>query len=196
MSSEPTDTKTRILEAAWRLLEQGHGREISMGSIAKACGISRQAVYLHFASRTELVIATSQYVDQQKGLDERLKRLETANSGIELLEICVEVWGNYIPEIYALAKALMRTRETDDASAAAWKNNMGCLHEVCQDIINTLDQEDTLTSAWDKKDATEILYTLLSINNWEQLTKESGYTTEQYITKMTTLTKLTLIDHL
>ncbi len=105
MSSDEIDTKTRILEATWQLLEQHHGQGVNMSDIARAAGISRQAVYLHFASRTDLMIATMNYVDEVKGLDERLNLFNSAKTGIELLEACVDVWGNYIPEIYGLAKA-------------------------------------------------------------------------------------------
>jgi AcrR family transcriptional regulator len=124
MSSEEVDTRTRILEATWQLLEQHHGQGVKMSDIARVAGISRQAVYLHFASRTELMIATMNYVDEVKGLNERLKRLETMTSGIELLDACVEIWCRYIPEIYGLAKAMLLTRETDEAMAAAWNNSM------------------------------------------------------------------------
>ncbi len=80
MSSKNTDTRTRILEVTWRLMEQHRGQGVRMSDIAKAAGISRQAVYLHFGSRTELMIATSNYVDEVKGLNERLKRLQTAST--------------------------------------------------------------------------------------------------------------------
>ena len=91
-------------------------RESRMSDIAEAAAISRQALYLHFSSRREVMIATIHYVDEVKGLNERLESFQAATTGIELLETCVEVWGNYIPEIYGLVKALLQTRETDEAS--------------------------------------------------------------------------------
>ncbi len=165
-----------------------------MRDIAKAAGISRQAIYLHFASRTELMIATMDYVDEVKGLNERLDQLKTATSAIELLEACVEVWGNYIPEIYGLAKAMLRTRDTDEAVAAAWNNGMGCLLDVCRETIETLDHEGFLASEWSRKEAIEMFYTMLSINNWEQLTIECGWSTPQYVDWMKTLSKRTFVD--
>jgi len=82
MSSNKIDTKTRILEATWLLMEQRRGQGVSMSDIAKQAGISRQALYLHFDSRVELMIATVQYVDQVKGLDERLQQFQQAQSGL------------------------------------------------------------------------------------------------------------------
>ncbi len=165
-----------------------------MRDIAEAAGISRQALYLHFGSRTELMIATVHYVDEVKGLNERLKQFQAAITGIELLEICVEFWGNYIPEIYGLAKALLSARETDEATAAAWNASISCLRDVCREIIEALDREGILAPEWSCNEAIEMLWTLISIHNWEQLTIEYGWSTTQYIDRMKTLLKRTFVD--
>jgi AcrR family transcriptional regulator len=174
-------------------MEQHRGQGVRMIDIAKATGISRQAVYLHFGSRTELMIATTQYVDEVKGLNERLNHLRAAKTGVELLEACVEVWGNHIPEIYGLAKAMLRTRETDEATAAAWDNNMSCLRDVCREIIEAIDHEGILAPEWSRSEAIEMLWTMLSFHNWEQLTIECGWSTAQYINWMKTLLKRTFV---
>ena len=57
-----------------------------LSDIAKAAGISRQAVYLHFTSRAELLVATVRFVDQVHGLDERLAGLRQATGGVEVLQ--------------------------------------------------------------------------------------------------------------
>jgi len=199
MSSEESDiktsaTKTRILEATWQLLEAHHGQGVKMSDIAKAAGISRQAVYLHFASRTELMIATMNYVDEVKGLNDRLNLFNSAKSGTELLDTCVDVWGNYIPEIYGLAKAMLMTRDTDEAMAAAWNNSMNCLRDVCLSTIDTLEKEDKLAAGWPAKEATDMFMAMISINNWEQLTIEYGWSTDQYISWMKILLKQTFVN--
>lgn len=194
MSSNEIDTRTRILEAVWHLLEERRGQGVSMGDIAKDVGISRQAVYLHFASRTELMIATMNYVDEVKGLYERLEKLQSIPSGIELLEACIDIWGNYIPEIYGLAKAMLLTKDSDEAMAAAWNNSMGCLRDVCQQTIETLDREGSLASGWSTKEATDMFWTMISISNWEQLTEECGWSTSQYIDRLKSLLKRTLVE--
>ena len=193
MSSEEIDTKTRILEATWHLLEEHQGQGVKMGDIAKTAGISRQAVYLHYASRTDLMIATMNYVDEVKGLDERLNQFNSAKTGIELLVTCVEVWGNYIPEIYGMAKAMLMMRDTDEAMAAAWNNGMGCLREVCQTTIDTLERERKLAAEWSAKEAVDMLMTMISITHWEQLTVEYNWPQELYISRMKALLTRTFV---
>ena len=92
MSSDKADTRTRILEATWRLLEKRCGQGVRMSDIAKEAGVSRQAVYLHFESRKELIIATTKYVDEVKSLKrviEELCRIAESNPS-QLLTLDLE----------------------------------------------------------------------------------------------------------
>jgi AcrR family transcriptional regulator len=193
MSSDNVDTKTQILEATRQLMEQQPGKNVSMGDIAKAVGISRQAVYLHFASRTELLIATTHYVDEIKGLNKRLEKLQAAKTAVALLEMCVEIWGHYIPEIYGIAKALMMTKQDDEAAAAAWNDSMRCLRDVCEEIIDALERDKLLASGWERDEAVEMLWTVISINNWEQLTHECGWSTGRYVEMLKIVLKSALV---
>ncbi|HEY9081076.1 TetR/AcrR family transcriptional regulator [Magnetovibrio sp.] len=193
MSSHKSDTRSRILEAACRLLEQSSGKAVRMSDIAKAAGVSRQAVYLHFESRDDLMIATRKYVDEVKGLEERLEVLQSATTGTKLLEAIVDVWGNYIADIHAIDKAMMNTLETDEAKAAVWNDCMRGLNDTCREAINALKGEKHLAPGWSRKEAVEICLTTLSIHNWEQLTLEYGWSTPQYVSRMKTLLKRALI---
>lgn len=194
MSSNKNETRINILNATWELMEQRQGQGVSMSNIAKEAGVSRQALYLHFDSRVELMIATVHHVDEIKGLNERLKLFYNAKTGIELLEACVDVWGNYIPEIYGLAKALLKTRDTDKDTNIAWNGCMTGLRDVCQKTIEELDKEGLLASEWSQKEAIEMFWTIISIQNWEQLTIECEWTNEQYIQRIKTLLKRTFIN--
>lgn len=185
MSSNEKNTRNRILQTTWELLEKSPGRSLNMSEIAKATGISRQALYLHFDSRTELLIATTHYVDEVKGLEQRLRKLQSAKSGEEMLRSCVHIWGNYIPEIYSVSKALMMTKDNDEAAAAAWVDIMGCLRDVCEQVIQTLKNENKLSPNWNQQHATDYFWTMISIQNWEQLTLECGWKQDQYISNMT-----------
>ncbi len=175
-------------------MEERRGQDVLMRDIAKAAGISRQAVYLHFASRTELIVATINYVDEVKGLNERLEQIKAAKTAVAVLEASVEVWGNYIPEIYGLAKAMLISRDTDEAMATAWGGSMGCLRDACQATIGALAQEGILAPEWSPKEAVDMFYTLLSVTNWEQLTIECGWSQAEYIAWMKTTSKRAFVS--
>lgn len=181
MSSENIETRTRILQATVRLLEQRGGRGARMGDIAEAAGISRQAVYLHFASRTELLVAATRYLDEVLDVEQRLAPSRAAASGTERLALFIECWGNYIPEIYGVAKALLVAKDTDEAAATAWNDRMLAMRDGCRAAIEALHLDGTLAAEWKPETATDTLWTMLLVPNWENLTIECGWSTKQYV---------------
>ena len=187
MSSEASETRSRILAATVRMLEQHGGHGVRMGDIARAAGISRQAVYLHFASRTELLVAATRHLDQLLDLERRLAPSRAAASGVERLALYIDFWGRYIPEIYGVAKALLVARDADPAAAAAWQDRMLAMRDGCRAAIEALHAEGRLQPQWTPEAATDALWTLLLVPNWENLTGECGWSTAQYVQRMTTL---------
>ena len=181
MSSTHQTTRERILAASLELLESGEGNGVRMSDIAAKVGISRQALYLHFRTRGELLIATTHYVDDIYGGDERLTASRTAKTGIERLDAFIEAWAGYLPEIYGIGKALLAMRDTDPEAAAAWDKRMQDMREGCEAAIKDLARDKALTSLYSPVQATAVLWTMLSLRNWEQLTVECGWSREEYV---------------
>ena len=171
------------------MLEQHGGRGVRMGDIAKESGISRQAVYLHFTSRTDLLVAATRYLDEKLDVDKRLAPSRAAANGIERLALYIEWWGNYIPDIYGVAKALLLAQDTDEAAAAAWKDRMAAMRDGCRAAIDALHTDKKLAPGWTPEQATDALWTMLLVPNWEALTIECGWSTKQYVRWMKTLAK-------
>lgn len=194
MSSESNETRTRILEATVRVMEKSGGRGVRMGDIAKESGISRQAVYLHFASRTELLIAATLYRGDLLDVEGRLAPSRAAATGVERLRLYIEFWGNFIPEIYSVAKPLMMAQDTDEAAAAAWRDRMLAMRDGCRAAIEALHADGTLAPEWTRPKAIDALWTMLLVPNWEHLTIDCGWSTKQYIRWMQTLARRTFVD--
>ena len=184
MSSQHSGTRARILETTVRLLEEHGGRGVRMGDIAKQAGISRQAVYLHFASRADLLIAAILYKGDQLDVEGRLAPSRAATSGAERLALYLEMWGDFIPEIYGVAKALMDAQDSDAAAAAAWKDRMVAMRDGCRAAIEALEFDGNLAPGWTRDTAIDALWTMLLVPNWEHLTGECGWTGEQYTVRM------------
>jgi AcrR family transcriptional regulator len=182
MSSENLSTRHRILAAALSLLEAG--KEASMADIAKAAGISRQAVYLHFPSRADLLIAATRYLDELKDSDERLKASRSARTGLARLDAFIEAWGNYIPEVYGVGKALLAIYERDAAAAAAWDGRMAAMREGCQAAVDALTRDGRLRADLTPPVATDMLWAMLSVRMWELLTKDCGWSHADYVDRM------------
>jgi AcrR family transcriptional regulator len=193
MSSGDPETRKRILEKTWRLMEKRKGQDVKVSDIARAAGVSRQAVYLHFGSRAELLVSTVRYVDEVKNLDERLQGLSTSVNAIQTLESYVDFWGNYIPEIYGLAKALLAVRDTDKDAAAAWDDRMQVLHEGWRSVIECLAREGLLAPEWELDQAADAAWAMTSVTVWENLTLERGWSASEYITRMKLILKKMLV---
>lgn len=199
MSSKNIDTNStrlKILSSTCKLMEKRRGINVKMSDIARDAGISRQALYLHFTSRTDLMVATVSYIDEIKGVTNRIAKLHEATCAIVKLEAFMLFWGNYIPEIYGLAKALLNTRDTDEATALAWESCMSHLRGMSQKVIESIYQEGLLVPYLSQQEASELFWTLVSIHNWEQLTQECSWSTEQYIERMTATLKHTFLSPL
>ncbi len=171
---------------------------LRMSDIAKEAGISRQALYLHFPTRSELLIATTRHLDDVKDIDlfvidGRLAPSRTAKTGVERLNAYIEAWGNYIPEIYGVARALLAMENTDKAAAAAWGNRMQAVRHGCEAAVNALEKDGVLSPDHAPKQAADILWTMLSVRNWEQLTGECGWPQKRYIKTIKQLAAKSLV---
>ncbi|MEM7223165.1 MAG: TetR/AcrR family transcriptional regulator [Pseudomonadota bacterium] len=181
MSSETSETRTKILEAALSLLEAHRGVAVRMGDIAKVAGISRQAVYLHFKTRAALLVAATHHLDALKGSEERLVASRAATSGVERLEAFIAAWAGYIPEIYPVARALLALRDTDEAAASAWDRRMADMREGCAAAVQALARDGQLAPDQTQDQATDLLWMLLSVRNWELLTIARGWPQARYL---------------
>ena len=181
MSSDNLSTRDRILKAAWELLDSNPGVAARMSDIAKKAGVSRQALYLHFPNRTELFIETTKYQDSVFGVEEMLEPSRNARTGVERLHAYVTCWCAYIPKIFAVAKTLMVMKETDEDAARAWSDRMGDVREGCAAAISALARDGNLTPELTKDEATDLLWALLSIANWEHYTQVCGWEQSRYV---------------
>ncbi len=181
MSSPNPDTREKILQATADLLTEGGGAGVRMSDIAKRAGISRQAVYLHFANRADLLIATTFYVDELKETDARLAPSRAAKTGTERLDAFIEAWAGYLPEIYPIGKALIVMGPSDEEARRAWAQRMQDMREGCEAAINALKRDGDLASGMPAAQATDLLWTLLLLPNWEHLTQTCGWSQKQYV---------------
>ena len=193
MSSNRINTKTRILDVTWRLLES-ENTAIRMADIAKAAGVSRQALYLHFPNRAELLVATTRHIDTVKNVDERLSRSRSAASGIERLQAFVEAWGGYIPEIHGISVALRAMRDTDKEAAAAWEDRMQAVRQGCEAAVRAISEDGYLKKELTENAAVDLLWTLLSVENWERLVLECGWSQSDYEKTLKQISEATLLS--
>jgi len=191
MSSENPTTRTRILDATWKLLESGQSA-VRMSDIARAAGISRQALYLHFPNRADLLVATTRHVDDVKDVDARLARSRAA-AGADRLDAFIEAWGDYIPEIWGVSKALRAMQDTDPEAARAWEDRMQAVRDGCAAAVRALGEARSLTVSLTQDEATDLLWTILSVESWERLVRDCGWPQSRYLEAIKALARSALL---
>lgn len=182
MSNRVPKTRLKILHAALDLLESGKGESVRLNDVAKHAGVTRQTLYLYFKTRADLLIETTFYVDELKGSAARLAASREAKTGPGRLEAYVSAWSGYIPEIYGAARALMAMNDPD--ADAAWATRKQDMWEGCEAAVKALKRDGRLNPAYSVKDASDLLWTLLSVRNWEHLVLERKWSQRKYARHM------------
>jgi hypothetical protein len=101
--------------------------------------------------------------------------------------------GDYIPEIYGLAKALLAMRETDPDAAAAWDDRLEALRQGWCSVLDCLVRERLLAPEWDLERAADTALAITSVLVWENLIMERGWSTDEYIVYMKKILRRILI---
>jgi len=80
-------------------------------------------------------------------------------------------------------------KDTDEEAAKAWDNRMQALRQGCKAAIDALERDRMLSPDHAPDQATDILWTMLSVRNWEQLTMECGWSQARYIATLKALAR-------
>lgn len=183
------------METTRQLLEKSRGEAVRLKDIAEAAGLSRQTIYLHFGSRTGLMVATVQYIDEAAGFRELTQHVRDEKDSVAAVSLFVDVWADYVPTIYDLAKQLLILRETDEAAAAAWEDRMaGLRNVVCRYLVERLEQDGRLDAEWQSETAIDVLWMLISIQTWESLVVKRGWSSERYAANLKQIVQRVLIS--
>jgi AcrR family transcriptional regulator len=175
-------TRTRILEAARELLESHAWPTVGLEGVARAAGVSRQAIYLHFGSRAALLLALVDHVDRTEGLTALVARVHDAPTGTEALQRLVHLNAVYEPRIRAVATAHDAARRIDDDLEAAWQNRMRRRRDLCRHVIARLDDDGALSQRLERTVATDLLWALLGSRVHEDLVGSRRWSRRRYET--------------
>ena len=181
-----SDTRARILGAARGLVEAADGALPSMSEIARAVGISRQALYLHFPDRASLLLALVAYVDEREALEAEIAAVENMPDAAGQIRAWVRMQSRRNPKIAPFARALDQVRNSDLAASAAWRDRTDNRMRGAVAIISRLREEGRLHPSWDAEEGAALLWELTSFRVWDDLVNEAGLTADRYVEIATT----------
>lgn len=156
-----------------------------MAEIAEETGVSRQAVYLHFADRAALMLALVQHADDERGLEKELRKVREASNAIEALREMVALQARMNPGIWAVARAVDAVRRTDEAAERGWQDRLANRLQGCRALVGRLESEGRLRRGLDRAIAADLLWTITSLRTWEDLVQERGWNAREYQKRIT-----------
>ena len=180
-----SSTRKRILDTAREITEK-QGAAPTMSALARAVGISRQALYLHFPDRARLLLALVAHVDDQERLQAGRVAVQQAADATGAIRAFagMQAWRN--PKIAAAARALDGTRHGDRAAAAAWADRTGNRMRGAVFITERLHGEGRLHPTWNTTEAATLLWELTSFHVWDDLVNDAQIAPDRYVEIITT----------
>ena len=194
MSSRSERTRAKILDSALQLLVERGYHGVGLEEVARDAGVSRQAVYLHFKSKAELLVAAAQHSDEMVGVPELLRPGQEANTALEALDAGVAAYGAIEPQIYDVASVVYAARRSDGAAEAAWQDRMAFRHENIRRDIERLQREGLLAEGWTVDEAADFVWGLLSVHTYEYLVVERGWPIERFVRRLRTMLRSVLVS--
>jgi AcrR family transcriptional regulator len=186
------DTRRRILDAAWALLEE-RGTGIRIADIAVKAGVSRQAVYLHFGDRTNLFVSLGDYIDVSFGRDRLRAHVFGAPTGVESLRRWVQTMSWYTAKIDSVSRILELAAESDEALAAVWNDRMTGRRGHVRRIADRIAAEGQLADGWTAEAAADLIFTVTLPGPWRVLTSVAGWSKQRYAREITRLLERSLL---
>ena len=173
-------TRAAILDATLRLLEGDGYHAVGLSAVAREAGVSRQAIYLHFGSKANLLKALVDALNE-KHVFPAFARCGVWKSatGLEALDAWVEVVALTTPPILAVVNAVDVARRSDLEAEAIWRRPTRGRYGDCLRIARWLERDGTLASGWETDDAARFLWAATSVRVFEDLTSH-GWSRSRY----------------
>lgn len=164
-----------------------------MAEVAHRAGVSRQALYLHFADRTALFLEVSRLADSTNRTPGRQRRIDEAPTARDALREAIALQAWLKPRLRGVATATDVLRRSDPAADAAWTEREHARLERCEQVVQRLRDEGDLAPGWDVATAARCFWAVTSQRVWDDLVMDQGWSTAQYRKYLTALLEAALV---
>ncbi len=174
-------TRAQILAAARAMFEELGYYGAGLGAVAKKAGVSRQAIYLHFQSKAELLTALHLHIYatdvvpalERHPITDQVTGLDALDATIAVdVEVASKVW--QIHE--ALAVARRQHPEVEETLRPREEERYGEL----LDLGRRLKREGALPPEIRVGTFADMLWGLMNIGTYRNLVIERGWSLDQY----------------
>jgi AcrR family transcriptional regulator len=180
MSSRSPRTRQAIVEAAARLWRERGLNAAGLEEIAAAAGVTRRTIYLHFGSKTELLLAVVDEDEAAAGLPELVARLRKAQTPEEIVERLADIQVQYVPRIYESIRLVHAARREEPAANEVWNGRMRRRRATYRLLAARLKEQGRLNPSLTVDDAVMLFLVLTSPHMYEYLVVDGGWSLKRY----------------
>ena len=175
------ETRTQILEAARAMFEELGYNGAGLGAIAKMAGVSRQAIYLHFPSKAELLTALHLHIFatdvvpalERYPITDAMTAMDALDATIAVdVEVASKVWRIH----EALATARRQHPEVEETLRPREEDHYGELLSLGR----RLKREGALPPKLRIGRFADMLWGLVNVGTYRSLVIERGWSLDDY----------------
>jgi AcrR family transcriptional regulator len=173
------ETRSRILDSAWRLVRDRGTSAVSVKEVAAAAQVSRQLVYFHYRNRAGLLLAMARYQDHRSGFRRRVAATRRLPA-VDGLEALIREWCAYLPELLPVARALEAALITGDEGGGALRDRLDDLREAFRIALERVDDDAVLAPGWTVDTAADWASARVQPSDWAHLVEIRGWSPADY----------------
>ena len=195
MVERKTPTRLALLQATRDLLVTQPYSEVSLGRVAATAGVSRQAVYLHFSSKTDLLLSLVSWIDDDGRLPQLMAEVFSHHDPVDRFLAGIRAAASYNADIADVGLALHAASRTDPAASRAWEDRMAARLEGSHAFLEPIEASGRLRAGWTIQTATDALFALTSLTTYDDLVRARGWAQADYEQRLVMMAKqLVLVD--
>ena len=186
-------TRAALLDATRVILEDEGFEALTMAAVAERAGVSRRAIYLHFASRAALVDSLFQHIADREGLAESTRRVTDAPDAVAALDAWARHLADYHTRLLPVTRAIERVRRADADAARHWQRVVRAQLANCRGLATRLHDEARLAPPWTVDKATDMLWALISTDMIEGLLVDRRWSRRALAEHLSVLLRATFV---
>lgn len=180
----PENARQRILETTWKLLQESPDLQVRIADIAAAAGVSRQAVYLHFGNRSNLLLAAARHRDATAEIAKPFVAAARRDLLPGALRGFVTGWFGYVPHIQPVVQLLSAAAKIDPEARIAWEDRMSNVRNLTRVLTGRMAAAGMLREPWTEAAAADWIWHRTHIDGWSHLVDERGWDASEFAHKI------------
>ncbi len=174
-------TRTQILEAARALFEELGYYGAGLEAVAKKAGVSRQAIYLHFPSKAELLTALHLHVFDTDVVPALARHPVTdAMPALDVLDATITADVEIVAQVWRIHESLMLARRQHPEVEQTLRPREEEHYDGLIDVGRRLEREGALPPTMPVGLFADMLWGLMNIGTFRNLVIERGWSLDQY----------------